>query len=420
MGAQCCQTDRPQPTDAGATPQERQGACAWVRSLTTSVVFVHVENFKEDFEAEPEPDGLADPAGEIEQTPRVRKLHPIERVQGILEAANGGSSSSSRPADASPSYQGQLYSGFKQGRGRMVHEDGTVYSGLWQAGEKCGSGIETWPDGTEYDGEFFRGLKHGHGVYRAGDGGHYTGQFRDDFMQGSGRYRFANGRVYNGQWQEGFMFGSGTMEFNDGSRYEGFFDTGIRCGFGTLFLPDGRSYAGQWVSGKLQGPGVIADMQGKERAVQWCGNGSYVMLDGGAAGTVGPDVAAWCSVVGAAAPTASSRWKVLAPVNVRATPDANSQAVGTREEGELVFGELAGDWLRLAGEEGYVALSARGRQLIVPAEPEDPGPEDLGPEDLGVPIAEDGDSPASDLPRPVPVPKRGISLISWLSSPRRG
>mmetsp|Transcript_172816 Transcript_172816/g.554003 ORF Transcript_172816/g.554003 Transcript_172816/m.554003 type:complete len:430 (-) Transcript_172816:21-1310(-) len=368
MGANCCRDERA-PGDGALSSTARPPTlrCACIRHGSSTEACV------EECEAEPEPDDVF--AEDCVPSNSRGKVSAFERFQGALEVTVGHSHGTWNTEDGT-SYEGQMYRGLKQGRGVMVHQDGTVFSGLWQAGEKCGAGIETWADGTEYDGEFFKGLKHGHGVYRSSNGGHYTGQFRYDRMEGAGRFRFAGGRVYTGQWQEGAMLGSGAMEFPDGSRFEGFYEAGARSGFGSLAFADGRSYAGQWVEGKLEGPGVVNDASGKEWAVEWQGNGSYVALDEGIAelGHAEPrEPSGPMTPRSEGAP--GRRWKVLAPVNVRSRPDSASQAAGTMEEGDIVFGEVAGEWLQLDEEAGYIALAFSGRQLLVPADDDDGDPQ---------------------------------------------
>ena len=79
------------------------------------------------------------------------------------------------------SYEGTFYEGARQGEGRCLYADGTVYSGAWAAGVRSGLGECVLPSGDSYYGMWEAGERHGQGAYV---------------------YR-AKGRIYEGEWVRG-------------------------------------------------------------------------------------------------------------------------------------------------------------------------------------------------------------------------
>ncbi|CDW88864.1 morn repeat protein [Stylonychia lemnae] len=83
-------------------------------------------------------------------------------------------------------YQGEfdIVTNQRDGRGRLIYSNGSVYDGLWKNNEKNGygrkiSGDEQW-QGVYYIGEFKDGKYHGYGKTYWKDGRIYEGQWEDD------------------------------------------------------------------------------------------------------------------------------------------------------------------------------------------------------------------------------------------------
>ena len=85
------------------------------------------------------------------------------------------------PGRSPGSYEGTFYEGARQGEGRCLYADGTVYSGAWAAGVRSGLGECVLPSGDSYYGMWEAGERHGQGAYV---------------------YR-AKGRIYEGEWVRG-------------------------------------------------------------------------------------------------------------------------------------------------------------------------------------------------------------------------
>lgn len=72
-------------------------------------------------------------------------------------------------------YIGQFVSGVREGRGKQVWEDFSLYEGYWKEDKANGRGRLIHADGDVYEGEWLNDKAHGKGVYLHKDGASYTG-----------------------------------------------------------------------------------------------------------------------------------------------------------------------------------------------------------------------------------------------------
>lgn len=124
-------------------------------------------------------------------------------------------------------FEGQWLNGQPEGNGQYVDSDGKISNGKWTdksfvtsssptASTKseyiadcnlvpCGSGKGklVFDDGSVYTGFFVGGLPHGEGECKFKNGDYYKGLWQKGKPQGQGSYAYANGVVLNGIWNDG-------------------------------------------------------------------------------------------------------------------------------------------------------------------------------------------------------------------------
>src|SRR3990167_1816952 len=106
-------------------------------------------------------------------------------------------------------YEGGMFCGRKEGRGRLVYANGDLYVGDWVRGLREGQGEYTWKTGAKYVGQYVRNLR-----------------------EGRGRFQFADESTYDGGWKDGMRHGKGLMIWENGDSYEGDFVKSVRTGKG--------------------------------------------------------------------------------------------------------------------------------------------------------------------------------------------
>ena len=118
----------------------------------------------------------------------------------------------------------------REGYGKYVYTDGSVYEGEWFNDKKEGMGKYTYKDGTVYEGEWLDDVKHGTGkcVYNLGN--IYEGEFKNGYIHGKGKM-FSNEKVYNAYKCEEYLHSD-----DDGEIYEGNFMYNKMAGTGTYRL----------------------------------------------------------------------------------------------------------------------------------------------------------------------------------------
>ncbi|MBO5477770.1 MAG: hypothetical protein J6A15_08475 [Clostridia bacterium] len=128
--------------------------------------------------------------------------------------------SSGLEASDSGKYTGNVVDGKRQGEGKYVWDDGTIYEGTFENNTISGTGKLTSPTGDVYEGEFKLGKKNGKGKYTFNNGDVYEGDFLDDYMSGNGKYIFSSGDIYEGEFSNNKFNGEGTY-IKDGVEYSG-------------------------------------------------------------------------------------------------------------------------------------------------------------------------------------------------------
>ena len=152
--------------------------------------------------------------------------------------------------------------------------DGATYFGAEVEGKKNGFGKQVWPDKSIFEGFWLNDLPHGFGFAVFPDGDYYCGQWRQNQMHGFGLFH-AKGRVeFLGEFEaneaRGFCEQTGLLgdkfvgtvsskglqkglaTFSWGS-FEGPFQANLAHGFGTLRTPV-IVFVATFVKGRPQGP----------------------------------------------------------------------------------------------------------------------------------------------------------------------
>ena len=68
----------------------------------------------------------------------------------------------------------------KNGKGTMVHEDGSTYTGEYQDDLEDGQGTRIYPDGEKYIGGWKDGKKNRQGTTILAKGDKYIGEYKDN------------------------------------------------------------------------------------------------------------------------------------------------------------------------------------------------------------------------------------------------
>ena len=85
-------------------------------------------------------------------------------------------------------YEGQFKKGtdLREGRGKQIWADGSIYEGYWADSKANGRGRLIHADGDIYEGDWKNDKADGFGIYRHLDGARYEGYWHDDRQHGQG------------------------------------------------------------------------------------------------------------------------------------------------------------------------------------------------------------------------------------------
>ena len=102
-------------------------------------------------------------------------------------------------------YLGHFKDGMRNGRGKQVAQDYTLYEGYWRDDIYEGRGRMIYANGEVYEGDWEKGKRHGKGVYTKLDGSNFTGQWVQDEQHGYGIEKWADGASYGGHYEHGVI-----------------------------------------------------------------------------------------------------------------------------------------------------------------------------------------------------------------------
>jgi len=107
-----------------------------------------------------------------------------------------------------------------------------------------------YSDGT-YEGNLINNKREGYGRFIFNDGTIYGGEFSGDKINGKGEIVWGNGDFYEGEFKDGKRTGFGKYKWSNGDIYEGEFIEGNLHGIGKLIKKDGSEFKGKWSNGNL-------------------------------------------------------------------------------------------------------------------------------------------------------------------------
>ena len=130
---------------------------------------------------------------------------------------------------------------------KTITETNGTYYGEKIDGKKEGQGKYVWNDGSIYEGQFTNDTINGEGKLTIPQRGIYEGTFSNGKKNGHGKFTFENGDIYDGEWVEDVMSGYGTYTFKNGETYVGNFSDNKFNGQGTYTIGD-KKYTGTWTN----------------------------------------------------------------------------------------------------------------------------------------------------------------------------
>lgn len=161
-------------------------------------------------------------------------------------------------------YQGEL-----EGNGKYIDENGNVYignfennnyhgfgvmeyyynefgflryEGFWNNNCKQGKGKMIFIDGSIYEGDFYLDDIHGKGKLKYSEGYSYEGEFCHNKKCHNGKYLDCNNKIiYEGEWLNDLYHGNGILYYSNGKiKYKGEFKKGHFNGIGIHYLSNGE------------------------------------------------------------------------------------------------------------------------------------------------------------------------------------
>ena len=107
--------------------------------------------------------------------------------------------------DTGAQYEGEYVKNtdIREGKGKQIWADGSVYEGFWTNSKANGRGRLIHADGDIYEGEWKDDKADGFGVYRHLDGARYEGYWHDDRQHGKGVETWPDGAKYEGEYNMG-------------------------------------------------------------------------------------------------------------------------------------------------------------------------------------------------------------------------
>jgi hypothetical protein len=148
------------------------------------------------------------------------------------------------------SYQGYWSQGHWHGHGHFVNCLEHVYDGEFVMDQKQGPGKLIFNDGRVFTGRFQKDQMR-QGKLQFQDASFYQGLLKDGKRSGFGLYVFSEqSSQYEGQWENDCMHGRGRMDWSDGGWYNGDWEMGLQHGIGMEVLADGATrHRGKWENG---------------------------------------------------------------------------------------------------------------------------------------------------------------------------
>lgn len=185
-------------------------------------------------------------------------------------------------------YKGNFRNGKREGKGKMVWQDGTSFEGIWkndsrykgrmimdngcvyigrfvndQANGPCE--MLLMPSMVIYQGSFQEGSTSPVGMLLYPNGSIYYGQMNQFQRKGAGKLIELNGSFQEGFWEQDKLVGSAcrTFDAETGELYSGGIQEGKRTGRARLYEKDGEQvYEGEFSMDRKQGAATLYKKNG--------------------------------------------------------------------------------------------------------------------------------------------------------------
>lgn len=158
-------------------------------------------------------------------------------------------------------HEGGFVDSKRNGKGRLILSDHSVYEGNFKDGKFDGYG-EYKNKNFNYYGNFLSGKMHGQGkIEDLVKDSVYVGEFREDKKEGYGEEKYKDGSIYKGFWKNDLKDGKGFLiiQGNTNNFYDGEFKEDKLCGNGIYKWHDKKIYEGEWEDNEISGYGILLD-----------------------------------------------------------------------------------------------------------------------------------------------------------------
>ncbi|KAG8224347.1 hypothetical protein J437_LFUL004303 [Ladona fulva] len=158
-------------------------------------------------------------------------------------------------------YLGEWQNDVKGGKGFISDKNGWLYEGDWAGGLRHGHGVlsKMQKSGCRkilYIGGWYRGKKDGEGRELCDDGSIYQGHWANGMRNGEGQMWYNNGDYYEGEWKDNLPHNKGVLIYGiiqtprtNGSIYEGEWLNGKKHGHGCYYhIRTGQMQQGLWIN----------------------------------------------------------------------------------------------------------------------------------------------------------------------------
>lgn len=133
-----------------------------------------------------------------------------------------------------------------------------TYTGDYKAGKRDGKGKLVWQDGSSFTGEWRNDERH-YGEMRFSNGNMYVGSFSNDKFDGTGKLYLTTGVIFDGKFEKGFISTVGQILYPNGDVYFGQHRGFVKQGAGKMIYLNGSTYEGGWDNDKKSGKGRMHD-----------------------------------------------------------------------------------------------------------------------------------------------------------------
>ena len=162
-------------------------------------------------------------------------------IKGIISYKNG------------EEYEGYINNNKREGKGKMKYNNGDIYDGNW-INDFFINGIIKYKNGEEYEGYINNNKREIKGEMKYNNGDIYKGNWKNNLKEGKGEMKYNNGDIYEGDWKNDLKEGKGKMKYNNGDIYEGDWKNDLKEGQGKFINKKGYyEYEGEWNNNYFNG-----------------------------------------------------------------------------------------------------------------------------------------------------------------------